>query len=191
VPVGEQRDIYLIDADGSNSTRLTHEPSLEDNPSWSADGRWIYFRSDRGGLNRIWKASATGGPAVQVTEGEGMQAFESFDGRTLYFVRATWQPGLWARPAAGGEERFVVNGPVEGLWAVGEDAVFFVTRSSSDERVPVVVRLGMRDQSVRTVVTLPGRPYPGLAVAPDGRRVIWTRALGLSFDVMLVSPWRR
>ena len=53
VPIAGQRDIWLIDADGSHSLRLSYEPSIEDNPSWSSDGRFIYFRSDRSGVSQV------------------------------------------------------------------------------------------------------------------------------------------
>jgi Tol biopolymer transport system component len=39
--VAGNRDIYVIGADGSASRRLTFEPSLDELPNWSLDGRWI------------------------------------------------------------------------------------------------------------------------------------------------------
>ena len=53
-------DIYVIDADGSGSRRLTTEPSQEQNPTWSRDGQWIYFNSDRTGGGRVWRVPAFG-----------------------------------------------------------------------------------------------------------------------------------
>jgi TolB protein len=65
------RDLYLTDSDGSNTIRLTSEPSQEEFPSWSGDGRWICFRSDRTGRGQIWKIPAAGGQPQQVTTGDG------------------------------------------------------------------------------------------------------------------------
>lgn len=42
-------EIYRINADGSDKTRLTNSPSSDGLPVWSPDGKWIAFRSDRGG----------------------------------------------------------------------------------------------------------------------------------------------
>jgi Tol biopolymer transport system component len=40
-------DIYTINANGGGRTQVTTAASSEDAPAWSADGRWIYFTSDR------------------------------------------------------------------------------------------------------------------------------------------------
>ena len=98
------RDVYIIEADGSESTRVTWEPSEEGNPSWSRDGRWLYFRSDRSGIGQMWKIPVAGGKAIRVTAGEASQGFESPDGTLFYFVRSTDVPGLWSVPVSGGVE---------------------------------------------------------------------------------------
>jgi dipeptidyl aminopeptidase/acylaminoacyl peptidase len=36
-------------------------------PRWSADGRTVYFLSDRSGSTQLWRVPATGGPATEVT----------------------------------------------------------------------------------------------------------------------------
>ena len=40
-------DIFVIGADGSNLTRLTSDQADDRSPTWSPDGRWIAFSSDR------------------------------------------------------------------------------------------------------------------------------------------------
>lgn len=189
VPVADHRDIYVIDRDGSNSVRLTSEPSLEDNPAWSNDGRWIYFRSDRGGVNHIWKIAAVGGPAIQVTSGEGWQAAESFDGTHLYFVRGTSQPGLWAMPVGGGAEELILPDVMGSQWAVADRGIYFVTPPKIS---PAQVKLLPRGASAPiAITTLPEPASGGFAVSADGGTVLWTRARRASHDIMLVSPWTR
>lgn len=46
--------------------QLTTDPALDYYPSWSADGHYIAFSSDRAGQH-IWCVPATGGEAVQLT----------------------------------------------------------------------------------------------------------------------------
>jgi WD40-like Beta Propeller Repeat len=41
-------DVWTINADGTDLTRLTHSPAFEFDPSWSPDGTQIAYRSDRG-----------------------------------------------------------------------------------------------------------------------------------------------
>src|SRR5207302_2193555 len=42
-------EIYVMDADGSNQTRLTNNPAHDGEPAWSPDGAKIVFVSQRDG----------------------------------------------------------------------------------------------------------------------------------------------
>jgi len=113
------RDIYVIGADGAELRRLTTEHSVEARPSWSHDGRWIYFRSDRSGIAQIWKMPADGGTPMQVTRGGGFEAIESRDGKLLYYVKSHGGNSIWSVPIGGGEEVIVLQPVMQGHWAVG------------------------------------------------------------------------
>ena len=68
-------------------------------PNWSADGRWIYFASNRSGRWQIWRRPAEGGEAVQVTRKGGVTAFESSDGQWLYYAKSD-TVGIWRTPTS-------------------------------------------------------------------------------------------
>lgn len=57
---GGGSEIYVMDRDGSNPKRLTNALGWDGSPSWSADGRTIYFYSERLGLPRIWRMNSDG-----------------------------------------------------------------------------------------------------------------------------------
>ena len=79
--------IHVIDVDGGPSRRVASEHSDGVVPSWSRDGQWIYFASPRTGRSEVWKVPAAGGQAVQITKRGGFAAFESQDGKSLYYAK--------------------------------------------------------------------------------------------------------
>jgi Tol biopolymer transport system component len=54
------RDIYVMNLDGSGRTRLTSHLALDENPVWSPDGSKIFFESDRSGEFGIYKMNPDG-----------------------------------------------------------------------------------------------------------------------------------
>jgi Tol biopolymer transport system component len=90
---GKQSQIYVIDAEGQNMRAMTEDAYGDYVPSWSRDGQSIYFGSMRSGSLQMWKQSAHGGGAVQITQHGGFTGFESYDGKT-------GAPGQSPKPAS-------------------------------------------------------------------------------------------
>jgi TolB protein len=81
--------IFLINSDGSGPRRrISHTSSIDTEPRFSPDGKWLYFTSDRGGSPQIYRMPATGGEAQRVTfEGSyNVTPRPSPDGRVLAYV---------------------------------------------------------------------------------------------------------
>jgi Tol biopolymer transport system component len=163
-------DIYRIPAAGGPVKRMTWDKSEEVRPSWSADGRWIYFTSDRTGRREIWKMLSTGEGAAQVTREGGFEAFESLDGRTLYFVRSVDARGLWRMPSSGGKESLLLEGVHQGRWAVTKAGIYF---SDSERRIwrredtGKVVQVGSIDRERADA--------NGLGVSRDGKEIVYVQ----------------
>jgi TolB protein len=60
-------DIYVLDINTRGTTRLTTNRSIDTEGTWSPDGRYIYFTSDRSGGPQIYRVSAAGGTPERVT----------------------------------------------------------------------------------------------------------------------------
>jgi TolB protein len=81
--------IFLLNADGSGSRRrISNSSSIDTEPRYSPDGRWLYFTSDRGGSPQIYRMPAGGGEPQRVTfEGSyNVSPRPSPDGRVLAYV---------------------------------------------------------------------------------------------------------
>ena len=66
---GEKPDIFVADADGTDSRNLTNSPAAtEYEMNWSPDGRRLAFYSDRTGRYEIYVVDVDGGNLVQLTE---------------------------------------------------------------------------------------------------------------------------
>jgi TolB protein len=64
-------EIYVMNADGSNPTRLTVDPAPDVDPAWSPDGQWIAFASQRGGGFDIYIMRPDGSDVRQLTNEPG------------------------------------------------------------------------------------------------------------------------
>jgi TolB protein len=53
-------ELYVMNRDGSNLTRLTNHPSIDVSPTWSPSGTQIAFTSDRSGSPQIYIIEADG-----------------------------------------------------------------------------------------------------------------------------------
>lgn len=89
-------EIYLINADGSDLTRLTDDPAQDGLPTWSPDGRAIAYVSNTGGEWAIWAVTLNGRERRKVITMAG-----SPEGRVFFDVanstgwteeRISWTP---------------------------------------------------------------------------------------------------
>ena len=131
--------VFIVSASGGTPLSLTSGPANDARPTWSRDGRWVYFASDRGGgVSNIWKVASSGGPATQVTRNGGVFALESPDGKWLYF---TAQGGTIRRmPLEGGQEIDYVRGLGDvgfarnwGAFSLAETGMYYLA-PGSDQR---------------------------------------------------------
>ena len=185
-------DIYIIPADGGMARQLTTDVSEETRPSWSGDGRWIYFGSNRSGDWQIWKAPVDGGPSIQVTKQGGYEAYESFDGRFVYYCKEM-DSGLWQVETSGGEEAPLTPRGQLGGWIPTRHGIVFFTHDSGKEKIELF-DTGTR-RSTRIIAELPETitiPFGAstISVSPDGAWILYTQNDPSAGDILLVENFR-
>jgi roadblock/LC7 domain-containing protein len=78
-------------------TRLTFDDGLQSGPTWSPDGRFIAYSSNRGGNFNVWVQQVSGGDPVQVTKvpGYNWQPEWSPDGKYIAYRGEDGDGGLF------------------------------------------------------------------------------------------------
>ena len=182
--------IWTIDVDGGSPRRLTQGPGDENVPSWSRDGRYVYFARGAGGPPDVWRIPAAGGEAERVTHGGGFFSFESVDGKTLFFMRRMDPSPLLALPLAGGPEREVAK-CVE-TFAVGPAGLYSEECSTELTGLPDKP-LFLRDPATgdgRLLGKLDRSEGAGLTVSPDGKTILFAKIVGEGSDLMMIENFR-
>lgn len=80
-------EVYVMNADGSDTRKLTNDEYPDYHPDWSPDGSLIVFTSYRNSMNVIYKMNADGSsPEALTSSGDNYQPVWSPDGNHIAFV---------------------------------------------------------------------------------------------------------
>jgi Tol biopolymer transport system component/DNA-binding winged helix-turn-helix (wHTH) protein len=181
-------DLYLLDIATRAVTRLTDDPADEYEPRWSRDGRWIYFVSTRSGRPETWKMPAGGGVAVQVTRQGGGAAFESADGRWLFYAKDTRPLSIWRVPIGSGEETAVVDGLSYNFnFAVTSKGIYLLAQHGPFGSIEF---FDLATRKITRLYTLDRQFWFGFALSPDERAILFSQIDSRSSDLMLVEHLR-
>ncbi|HMU32928.1 MAG TPA: winged helix-turn-helix domain-containing protein [Pyrinomonadaceae bacterium] len=78
--------IWLMDADGRDTRQLTPADALDFNPTFSADGEFVVFDSNRSGSSEIWRVRTNGKDIEQLTfDGENTNPSFLPNGETIVY----------------------------------------------------------------------------------------------------------
>ncbi len=103
-----RRDLWLMDTEsGAFLRRLTMDDAIEREPRWSADGRWLFFASDRSGIpqifaidthsERLWQVThvATGAVHPAPSPDGTRIAWQEYHARGWRIALHEWNEDLW------------------------------------------------------------------------------------------------
>lgn len=90
-------DIYLQSTTGSTITQITDDPGDDVMPTFSPDGKYVAFASNRSGNWNIYYVPVAGGRPVQLTFDNEHELHPSWspDGKLLAYCRYGRQSGRW------------------------------------------------------------------------------------------------
>jgi Tol biopolymer transport system component len=186
-------DVWAISADGKSNRRITSLPSNEAVPSWSRDGKFLYYASDQSGSGwEIWKVpagqeAAAASVARRVTAAGGFRSEESPDGKWLYYSKREPQSGLWRMPAGEGggveEEVAPLAQSLLGGWAVTAGGVYLLDLA----KPPRIIFRGATSREPIPLRNLPVLWEASIAASPDGNDVIYAQLDSMTSDLYRVD----
>jgi Tol biopolymer transport system component len=181
--------VFIADADGRNERPLVPAGGLDYSPSFSADGDWIIFTSERNGSADIYRVHPDGSGLERLTDDLAYddQGSLSRDGKSLVFVssRASGQTDIWILDLSTKQTRNLTNHPggdFRPAWS--PDGQWIAFTSDRDSNAGVVYRRWEPLQSTGLyIIRADGTglrrmtPEGGFAGTPewsrDGQRIIY------------------
>ncbi len=168
---GLRSHIYVMDSDGRNPHPVTSGRFEEQVPSWSRDGKAIYFTASNTGDWQVWRRELSSGEERQITHRGGYAAFESYDGKALYYSKYEGG-GIWRVPTERGAEEQITDALHHGYWghfAVVDSGIYFLDANAKPG--PTILFYDFRSRHATPVLTLKENPLPwtaSLAASRDG-----------------------
>ncbi len=184
-------------------TRLTFDAGLQSEPTWSPDGRFIAYSSNRGGNSDIWVRQVGGGNPVQITNSPAhdWQPDWSPDGDNIVFRSERDGGGLFVVPVLGGNERKIASFGFRPRWSPDGSKILFQSSSLRFvTEIPKVYLATLDGSEPREALADFLAEFTGefgefcVAWGPDSQRVsIWGlhRRIGRSFWTISISGGSR
>jgi TolB protein len=160
-------DIFTLDLTTQVLIRLTNNPAIDTEPTWSTDGQSVYFTSDRSGGPQIYRVDARAGAQAERVTFEGIynaRARVSPDGRQLAVVHQDR-----------GAFRIAVVDPRTGLTQVLSNGVLDESPSFAPNGAVIIYATRENGRGVLSSISTDGRIQQQIgAVAGDVREPVWS-----------------
>jgi Tol biopolymer transport system component/DNA-binding winged helix-turn-helix (wHTH) protein len=186
----ERSEIYVVNYSGGQARLLPTNPGGNNTvPSWSRDGKWIYFASSRGNkAAQIWKAHFPDGGAIQLTQGGGTYPIEGADG-FVYYSKELTSDEIWKISVDGGAESLVLKAPGQlecfpCNTALAPTGIYLISQKPGQARM-----VSFYDFAKKTMTTVFALEKFALnpALSPDGKFLIYVQLDQHDSTLMLVN----
>lgn len=183
-------EIYVMNPDGSNPTRLTNTPWPERDPAWSPDRAKIAFVSARDGNLEIYVMNADGSNQTRLTHSNAEDTSPAWspDGSKIAFVSNRDNPNreiYTMNPDGTGVIRLTSNNTLDSSpsWSPDGTKIAFVTDRAGNDEIYVM----SADGSNPTRLTNTGAQefYP--AWSPDGSKIAFVSRRDGDYEIYVMN----
>ena len=170
---------------------MTENAQQNSLPAWSADGKWIFFISNRSGSDQIWKMPVNGGDASQITQKGAFEMFATSDGKKIIYSKSVGKIGLWSVKTDGSDEKAIPELTEAGNWRSWTVAANGVYYTSFTTQSPFQIKFFDFAAKITKDVAAMKKPpllyYSNLAVSPDGKKILYAREDQSASSIMLAD----
>ncbi len=178
---GKQEDLFVMNSDGGDLRQITNDPEKDRGPSWSRDGKLVYFYSDRGGRYEIWSIRPDGSGLTQITRTAGQITVlwprSSPDGSRLLTYSPTDGSYIWrfdrarleALPRIDAQHVFV-----DASWSPdGRSLAGLSARTSDVSKIDGVFIYSFETKRFEKISDDAAALFSSVQWLPDGKRVLY------------------
>jgi Tol biopolymer transport system component len=186
----DRRDLWVVEAAGSEPRRLTEDFESDIDPAWSPGGDHIYFSSYREGTQALWRIPAAGGDPERLTTGTGPERGPSLsrDGRVLAYSTFEEEADLEILDHRSGKRLRVAGTREENTPALSPDGRLLVFSSNRQGRYDLwtlTIEEGAPVGEPRRLTDMRGSTAVP-AFSPDGRWIAYGGSRQDRWDLWIV-----
>ena len=191
-------ELFIASADGTGERKLLSAPGFDYNASFSADGKWIVFTSERSGSCDIYRVRLDGSGLERLTDDPAYddQAALSPDGKQLAFVssRGSGSNDIWVLDLGTRKSRNLTDAPggdfrpswsPDGKWIAfssDRDTKILYAKGRWEHLHPVSLYVIQADGKGLRRLTPEGKFAGSPKWSPDGKRVVF-------YEMTLEDTW--
>lgn len=182
-------ELYMMDYDGHNQTRITYNKIKDYMPAWSADGKSVAYTSYRQGRAGLYILNIYEGKQIEVqNQGTNFGATFSPDGKKIAFC-STLEEGnseIYVANSDGSNiKRLTFNKAIDTApsWSPTSREVAF---TSDRGGTPQIYIMDAEGSNVRRV-SFGGTYFDGPAWSPAGDMIAYVSRVDLVFDIYVLN----
>lgn len=191
----DHAEVWIVPATGGTPVQISRSGDFDGWPSWSRDGRALYFVSDRGGSSNIWRVNLDpesgqprGEPAAVTSYSDATLIYPRLidGGRRLAFVVMRQTGAIHVGPAEAPDRGRVVARGSNPLLSPDGQTVYFMGDGSGQPGIFAQSVTGGPPRRL-TSTSINGDAFQRYALSRDGASLAYFSGSGAS-NVLYVAP---